>query len=250
MAAAPHHSRHKALQRCAAALCLLIASQGAVAAESVQALRYGVTLFHFYQQDYFDALSELMIAQKTVELGAHEDSAELLKGGMSLSYGMDREAERLFTAYLAQPRQEVDHNRAWFYLAKMAWQRGQTERCATAMQNINSLDSPALAEELSYMRAQLNIRRGDHAAAREHLAQLPADSSWLPYHYYNMGANSAARGNWSDASQYFRNFDRLELRSDVRRRYNRRRDREAFERYPCRSVKLRQPGHCPCKLSI
>ena len=111
----------RALRQFLTALCLAGCSLGAAAAEPVQALRYGVTLFHYFQQDYFDALSELMIAQKTGELGVHTDNAELLRGGMSLSYGMDQQAQRIFTEFLDRPQPGVDRDRAWFYLAKIAW---------------------------------------------------------------------------------------------------------------------------------
>jgi outer membrane protein assembly factor BamD (BamD/ComL family) len=204
----------KCLRHCIAGLCLALAPPAAVTAESVQALRYGTTLFHFYQADYFDALTELMIAQQTAVLGPHEDSAELLRGGMSLSYGMDLQAEEIFTTYLDRPREIADHDRAWFYLAKMAWQRGELDRCASAMGNVDKLTSPALAEELNYLRAQLNVRRGNYARARDYLGQLPADSDWLPYHYYNMGAHSAAAGDWSGASEYFQAFDHLHIRGE------------------------------------
>jgi tetratricopeptide (TPR) repeat protein len=202
------------LRPCIAGLCLALTPTAASAAESVQALRYGTTVYHFYQQNYFDALTELMIAQRNGVLGAHADSAELLRGGMSLSYGMDRQAEEVFTAYLARPEGDANHDRAWFYLAKMAWQRGELERSATAMRNITELDTPALAEELSYLRAQLNIEQGNNARARDYLALLPADSNWLPYHYYNMGARSAAAGDWSGATRYFQTFDQLDIRDE------------------------------------
>ena len=207
----------RALRQFLTALCLAGCSLGAAAAEPVQALRYGVTLFHYFQQDYFDALSELMIAQKTGELGVHTDHAELLRGGMSLSYGMDQQAQRIFTEFLDRPQPGVDRDRAWFYLAKIAWQRGETERSDAAMQNIGTLASPALTEELNYMRASLNSRRGDYHKAREYLARLPANSDWLGYHYYNMGATRAAVGDWTQATAYFRNFDHLDARSEEAR---------------------------------
>ncbi|MCZ6829924.1 MAG: hypothetical protein O7F73_10125 [Gammaproteobacteria bacterium] len=210
----PIGSCGKTVRQFAAGLCLASCAQGAAGLESVQALRYGVTLYHFYQQNYLDALSELMIGQQNGELGVHADNAELLRGGMSLSYGMDLQAQQIFTEFLAQSRQGMDRDRAWFYLAKMAWQRGEFERSATAMQNIGTLASPPLVEELNYMRVELSIRSGDYRKAQDYLALLPADSAWLPYHYYNMGAQHAAAGDWSGASQYFRNFDRLDVRNE------------------------------------
>lgn len=193
-------------------------SAPATPAESVQALRYGVTLFHYFQQDYFNALTELMVAQKTDELGVHEENGEILLGGMSLSYGMDRQAETIFERYLQQPQLSVNRDRAWFFLARIAWQRGELERSVQAMNHIGETSDaglePELAQELIYMQASLDQLRGNEKKASERIAQLPTDSAWLPYHYYNMGAARAANEDWTGAGGYFRRFDQLKPRSE------------------------------------
>ena len=203
------------IHRLIAGLCLLACSVsaggGERATQTVQSLGYGVTLYHFYQQDYFAALTELMVAQKTDALGVHSEHAELLRGGMSLSYGMDTQAQQIFTELLSQPRPGVDGDSAWFYLGKMAWQRGDVARAETALQHVNALPSPQLQQEFDYLQTTLNVRQGNIPAAQQYLARLPADSPWLPYHYYNMGALHAARGEWAEAAGYFGTMNRLEL---------------------------------------
>jgi hypothetical protein len=190
----------------------------AISAESVQALRYGVTLFHYFQQDYFNALTELMVAQETNELGVHKENAEILRGGISLSYGMDQQAETIFERYLQQTQLNVNRERAWFFLARIAWQRGELERSAQAMNHIGGTGDmtlePELAQELIYMQASLEHIRGNEKQADSRIAQLPTDSDWLPYHYYNMGASRAATEDWSGAGNYFRRFDQLKPRSE------------------------------------
>ena len=185
-----------------AGLCVFAFAITSHAAQSVQALRYGTTLYHYYQQNYFDALTELMVAQQTGELGAHGQNAELLRGGMSLSYGMDLQAEQIFTALLSQPQAGADRNRAWFYLAKIAWQRDQFERTAAALQQITESDTAEFNDEFNYLRASLSIKQGDYQSAQETISRLPADSSWLPYHYYNMGARRAAAGDWAGGGHW------------------------------------------------
>ncbi len=49
----------------------------AQAAEEVHSARYGVALFYYFQQDYFNALTELMAAQQLDELGVQAQNAEL-----------------------------------------------------------------------------------------------------------------------------------------------------------------------------
>jgi tetratricopeptide (TPR) repeat protein len=209
----PNNMLAIALRRMLSLLCLLLVCAGASAAESVQALGYGVTLYHYFQQDYFSALTELMVAQEKDSLGVHSDNGELLRGGISLSYGMDLQAEQVFTQLLAQPRLEADRDRAWFYLGKIAWQRGELERAATALDRVEVLAAPELNEELNYLQTTLKAHQGDYPAAQEYLTRLPPDSPWLAYHYYNMGAMLASVGDWPAAIGYFRNFDRLQFNS-------------------------------------
>ena len=56
----------------------------------VQDLAYGEVLFHFFQDDYFSALTRLLAAQARGELTHHATEAELLLGGLYLSYGQHR----------------------------------------------------------------------------------------------------------------------------------------------------------------
>ena len=182
----------------------LLPSAAVMPAETVQSLRYGVTLFHLYQGDYFNSLTELMVGQQQAELGPHGENAELLRGGIALSYGMDREAEQVFTALLSEPRPGVDRGRAWFYLAKLAWQRGELDRVQAALDQAGDIDNERLAEEGAYLRAAVAIRRGELDQARTLAAAIPEESDWRFYYHYNMGAAQAARGDWSQASNHFR----------------------------------------------
>ena len=53
---------------------------------------YGEVLFYFYQEDYFPAIVRLLAAQKQARVEQHVDEAELLRGGLYLSYGNHLEA--------------------------------------------------------------------------------------------------------------------------------------------------------------
>lgn len=181
--------------------------------ESVQSLRYGVTLFHYYQQDYFSALTELLAAQQLQELGEHEDNAELLRGGMSLAYGMDRVAEQVFRDLLGNNSESagsVDNSQAWFYLGKITWQRGQLQRSAQALARMSQQYDGSLRDEASFLRASIELRLGDEPAAAGYLSQLPEDSPWRYYLYYNLAAVQAARDEWSGAMNYFSKFNELD----------------------------------------
>ncbi len=185
---------------------LVFLSLGSVSSQAdntVQSLRYGASLFQFYQQDYFSALTELMVAQQLDELNEHSQGAQLLRGGMSLSYGMDRAAERSFRGLLATADDYVDRDQAWFYLGKMAWQRGDMARTADALAQISAGYDGELGDEAHYLRASTQLNLGHTEDARTQARVLPEDSKWRYYLNYNLGATHAAAGDWSAATGYF-----------------------------------------------
>ena len=203
--------------RCLASAILALAPlTGAWSAETVQSLRYGVSLFHLYQGDYFNSLTELMVGQTREELGVHTENAELLRGGIALSYGMDREAERVFTALLGEDREGVDRGRAWFYLGKLAWQRGDADRAAQALDQAGTISNPDLAMEAVSLRANLALRRGEIATAAELAAGLPEESDWRNYLDYNIGAALAASGQFGPAAERFGNLGETDATPELK----------------------------------
>jgi hypothetical protein len=169
----------------------------------VDSLHYRSALFYYFQQDYFATLTELMAAQQLEQVGAFNDKAELLRGGASLSYGMEQAAQQIFEKLLAEPGASADRDRAWFYLGKLAWQRGALDRAAAALEKIAPTYHGELAAEANFMRASISLRQGHEQLAASYDTLLPADSPWLYYLYYNLGANHAASGDRSAALEYF-----------------------------------------------
>ncbi|HTP71004.1 MAG TPA: hypothetical protein VML58_02200, partial [Burkholderiaceae bacterium] len=85
---------------------------------------YGDTLFQFFQDRYFTAITGLMTSQHFNRVPQHADEAELLRGGMLLSYGMHKEAGEVFAQLIDKGATPPVRDRAWFYLAKIRYQRG------------------------------------------------------------------------------------------------------------------------------
>ncbi len=194
--------------------CIAVLGVPAVrAAQSVQSLQYGVVLFHYFQGDYFNALTELMVADQRDELAVHGDNAQLLRGGMSLSWGMDREAERIFSQSSDLADQQANRDRAWFYLARMAWQRGDSERAKQALSRVSSELPVVLAEEAQYLAAAIALHHGDQVNASQLVDQLPTQSPWQSYFHYNLGAANAAAGAWPAAISAFERVEAQEASS-------------------------------------
>ena len=66
----------------------------------------------------------LMVSQHFDRVARHADEAEVLRGGMLLSYGMHREAGEIFARLIDKGAPPPVRDRAWFYLAKIRYQRG------------------------------------------------------------------------------------------------------------------------------
>ena len=89
---------------------------------SAQDLQYGEALFHYYQQDWFNSIIRLQVAKTQQALPSTASEAELLLGGLNLSYGLRDEATRIFENLLAEyASDDLTRNRAWYYLAKISW---------------------------------------------------------------------------------------------------------------------------------
>jgi hypothetical protein len=148
---------------------------------------YGDTLFQFFQDRYFTAITGLMTSQHFNRVPMHADEAELLRGGMLLSYGMHKEAGEVFAQLIDKGATPPVRDRAWFYLAKIRYQRGFIEQAADAMIRIENHLPPDLQEERALLQAQLLMATGDYAAAANVLETLAKTSSVGLYARYNLG---------------------------------------------------------------
>lgn len=154
---------------------------------AVRDLHYGEVLFHFYQQDYFTAITHLMMAREQQQLQHHTEESELLLGGLQLSYGMLDEAEQGFRKLLGADADPETANRAWFYLAKIAYQRGLYERAYTALQDAGRPDDPGKQAELLLLTANTHMALGQNNEAAEKLKEARAPEDLQEYLLINRG---------------------------------------------------------------
>ncbi len=150
-------------------------------------LHYGEVLFHFYQQDYFTAITHLMAAQQQHQLEHHKAESDLLLGGMQLSYGMLDEAESRFRRLLTTQADEKIRNRIWYYLTKIAYQRGLYEKAYATLQEIDDPSDKKMRAETAILGANVRMALGKDSEAAEALRESSAPEGWEEYLRINRG---------------------------------------------------------------
>jgi len=160
------------------------------ARHGVQDLAYGEVLFHFFQDDYFSALTRLLAAQARGELVHDSAEAELLLGGLYLSYGQHALAGEIFERVLAQSVESDVHDRAWLFLAKIWYQRGYLAEAHAALARINNELDGELEPERRILAARVLMDQGHFDDALVALqAWREPNADWVGYAKYNIGVS-------------------------------------------------------------
>ncbi|HEY4038217.1 MAG TPA: tetratricopeptide repeat protein [Burkholderiaceae bacterium] len=145
---------------------------------------YGDSLFYFFQQRYFSSVTDLMVSQHFARMPHHVDEAELLRGGEYLSYGMHREAADIFARLIEKGAKPAVRDRAWYYLAKIRYQRDLPGQAEEALSHVGNQLPPELEEDRALLQANLLMARrayGDAAKVLEGLASNPKASEYVRY---------------------------------------------------------------------
>jgi tetratricopeptide (TPR) repeat protein len=166
----------------------------------VQAPHYGDSLFYFFQGRYFTSVTSLMVSQHFGRMAPHDDEAEILRGGLFLSYGLHREAGEVFAKLIERGAPPPVRDRAWFYLAKIRYQRDLLPEAEDALGRIEKSLPGDLEEDRALLAANVLMARGKYAQAAavlDTLAKAPGASSYVRF---NLGVaavrnGDAARGN-------------------------------------------------------
>ena len=182
----------------AAAVALALPAGGALAAwpfgasapteptHEIKAPHYGDALYYFFQDRYFTSVTTLMASQQFDRVVHHDDEAEILRGGMLASYGLTKEAGEIFARLIDRAAPAV-RDRAWFYLAKIRYQRGYLPEAEESLAKIERKLPPQLEEERGLLLAQLLMARSDYAGAAGALSGLSLKGTGARYVRYNLG---------------------------------------------------------------
>lgn len=192
---------HRAALAAAMAVAPLVAAAQADKPQPVKNPYWGVTLFDFYQERYFSAVTGLMASQHFQRVPLHADEAEILRGGLLLSYGLHEEAGRIFAALIDRGAPPSVRDRAWYFLAKIRYQRGLPRQAEAALDRVQGKLPAELEDDRGLLAAQLKMARGDFAAAAALLAALPPASPGAPYARFNLGVALIKSGDVAGGSK-------------------------------------------------
>ncbi len=148
---------------------------------------YGDTLFQFFQDHYFSAVTTLMVSQHMGRVSHHSDEAEVLRGGILLSYGLTREAGSIFARLIDLGATPPTRDRAWYFLAKIRYQRGDSDGAQDAINHIGNALAPELQEERALLQANLQMAHADYTGAATTLAAYNSKTASARYLRYNLG---------------------------------------------------------------
>ena len=161
----------------------------------IKAPHYGDALFYFFQDRYFTSVTTMMASQQFERLTHHDDEAEILRGGMLASYGMTKEAGEIFSTMIARGATPKVRDRAYFYLAKIRYQRGYLPEAEAALAKVEGKLPRDLEEERGLLLANLLMARADYAGAAGALSGLPLKGPGSRYVRYNLGIALLKSGN-------------------------------------------------------
>lgn len=209
------------------ALALLMALVGLPAAQAarthdpdklpsihVQDLHYGEVLFQFYSGQELQALTELEAFSEWQRMPHHAHDADLLAGGLYLELGMHNEAGVRFERLLTNDIPVGVRNHAWFYLAKIWYQRGYYDRAVQAVGHIQGQLPEELEAERVHLLVNALMRQQRYDDAIVLLRGYHGTSVWMAYAGFNLGVALVRANRLAEADPILTSVGTLTTRSD------------------------------------
>jgi hypothetical protein len=172
---------------------------------------YQQVLYAYYQGDFSLALTKIAILEQKFPNGltqvpdflrGYQVEPELLKGGISLAYGLDNQAANIFMRLLKTNIEPDVTAYSWLLLGKTYYQKRQFTDAAQALQQIkqSSADEffePSIRDNWLYMQSQLHgflLGQGSDGTDIQWLEQLSDNSIYRDYVQYNQALALLQKG--------------------------------------------------------
>lgn len=140
---------------------------------------FGETIYAFYQKQYFDAISRLLVARERGEFRRQGGEAELLLGGLYVQYGIPDAAGDVFAGLLPATADDAQVQRIWLALAELNYRRDRfPEALAIIEQRFRRESAP---EPAMLLAVKALMRMGRYTEA---VAWIGSEVSSLPESRY------------------------------------------------------------------
>jgi hypothetical protein len=194
-----------------------VASANSVAKQVALEKHYQQALYAYFQGDFAQALLHIALLEQAspqalqlVPAHLRNEPLEpiLLKGAISLAYGLEDQAAAIFQQSLNQYSDPEKRTFAWFLLGQTYYQQGRFQQAQQAFSALTPADSQAYLDQSSrdtlvYSQAQLAAYFGTEEPGAW-LSQLSADSIYLPYLQYNQALVFLQQGKSQEAINQLR----------------------------------------------
>lgn len=173
-------------------LLLFLLSRGVTAQEGnvhrVRDLDYGVSLYHFYQNKYLSAITDILIAEHYQRIDPEHKNPQLLLGGLYLSYDLHNKSSEIFENLLHDKSLAIAadiKDRAWFLLGKNHYRNGFIKKAEQSLIKVKGSLQLDDEEQRLYLLNTIYLREKDIVAAENILTKFPENSTWKYYSQFN-----------------------------------------------------------------
>jgi hypothetical protein len=170
--------------------------------QTINDLRYGETLYHFYQENYFSAITRLTVAEKQHPIKYQGADPKLLLGSLYLSYGMHRAASDIFTDLLETNTSLATQDKIWYYLGRLRYLGGHYTSAREALQKVKQSLPPYHEGARWNLLANTFIRQRQPQQAIKTLQHFSGEPIWKAYAEFNLGVTLSRSQQPSDGTSW------------------------------------------------
>ena len=181
---------------------------------TIQNLHYGEVLYNYFQGDYFTSITHLMAFQQLNRVFNHKPDDELLLGGIQLAYGMHNEAGKRFERILKENDDDAIKNRAYYYLAKISYQRGYLNIAENYISKVKGAVHEDIFSDVKMLKSQIYLDAGDANKAISSLDNWRAPLDYRSYVLHNLGIAYIRNGNLNDGVTQLKKASQQKIRDD------------------------------------
>ena len=182
-------------------------------AQPIDELAYGTVLYEYYQEEYQDALLNVLIAESRGQLGEDQIRFELAKGSFAFAEGMYDYANEVFGAVPEGELTELDEMRLAFHLSREYHRRQDWDALGDALAKIDLgkswLGKQRVHPEVEFMKAEHAVQVQDFATAEAAYSAMDPENPLRAYGTYNLGVAYRQAGLLDDAMRTFRTLSEM-----------------------------------------